>query len=163
MQHILYLKIENDIHSAKVTEIDHPHHQLYHVVFEDGYENMFFTDVETGNWIEEDLGETALAASFGNRINQVDGKSLLQPKALAWCRASLANMVINFGFCTYAENDCTIFEVYSDNHKFLCNLTKSKKGKWAVYGSDGPLRDEHQYNNQVQIIISVFEGMADSQ
>jgi len=160
MEHILYLKIENDIHSARVTEIPHPHHQVYHVIFEDGYENIFFTNVETGNWIEEDLGETKLAVSFGTKVNQLDGTSFRPFKTLAWCRASIAHMIINFGFCTYTEDGHTVFEVYTDNHKFLCNLVKNKKGVWTMYGSRRPVM-EHQYTNQVQVIISIFEGMAD--
>lgn len=162
MQHILYLKIENDIHSARVTPITHPHHQVYHVAFEDGYENIFFTDVETGNWIEEDLGETSLAVNLGAKLSQVDDMSLVPRKSLAWCRASIADMIINFGFCTYIENNLTVFEVYADNRKFLCNLVKNKKGKWIMYGSRRPMM-EYQYTNQVQVIISIFEGMADPQ
>ena len=160
MQHILYVKIENDIHSARVTPITHPHHQVFHVVFEDGYENIFFTDAETGNWIEEDLGETSLATSLGAKLSQVDDSSFIPRKALAWCRASIADMIINFGFRTYMENNLTVFEVYADNRKFLCNLVKNKKGKWIMYGSRRPTM-AHQYTNQVQIIISIFEGMAD--
>ena len=160
MEHIFYLKIENDIHSARVTEIAHPCHQMYHLIFEDGYENIFFTDVETGNWIEEDLGETQLAASFGTKVNELDGISSRSFKTLAWCRASIAYMIINFGFYTYTEDGHTVFEVYADNRKFLCNLVKNKKGVWTIYGSPGPLMG-HQYTNQVQVIISIFEGMAD--
>ena len=162
MQHILYLKIENDIHSARVTPVAHPHHQVYHVAFEDGYENIFFTDAETGNWIEEDLGETSLAANLGAKLSQVDDMSLVPRKSLAWCRASIADMIINFGFCTHTKNNQTVFEVYADNRKFLCNLVKNKAGKWIMYGSGRPIM-EHQYANKVQVIISIFEGMADPQ
>jgi len=160
MEHLLYLKIENDIYSARVTAIAHPYHEMYHVVFGDGYENIFFTDVETNNWIEEDLGETELAASFGAKVNQLYDTSFRSCKPLAWCRASIADMIINFGFCTYPENGNTVFEVYADNRKFLCNLVKNKKGKWTMSGSHKPVM-EYQYTNQVQVIISIFEGMAD--
>ena len=160
MEHILYLKRENDIHSARVSEITHPYHQMYHLIFEDGYENIFFTDVETGNWIEEDLGETELSASFGTKVNQLDGIPFRSFKTLTWCRASIAFMIINFGFYTYTEDGHTVFEVYADNRKFLCNLVKNKKGVWTIYGSHGPVM-ECQYTNQVQVIISIFEGMAD--
>lgn len=160
MEHILYLKIENDIQTARVIPVAHPHHRMYHVIFEDGYENMFFTDVETGAWMEEDLGETELAQLIGAKINKLDSLAFTSRKSLAWCRASIAEMVINFGFCSYGKDDITVFEVYRDNHKFLCNLVKTKKGKWTIYGSQRPAM-EHQYTNQVQVIISIFEGMAD--
>ncbi|MEO6315000.1 MAG: hypothetical protein ABIU63_08655 [Chitinophagaceae bacterium] len=160
MEHILYLEIENNIHSARVIPLAHPHHQLYHVMFEDGYENMFFTDVETGNWVEEDLGETELALSLGAKLGKLEDSNFLSRKTLAWCRASIADMIITFGFCTYTDDGVTIFEVYADNRKFLCNLVKNKDGKWTMYGSTRPVM-EYQYTNQVQVIMSIFEGMAD--
>ena len=160
MEHILYLKIENDIRPARVIPIAHPHHRLYRVIFEDGYENMFFTDVETGNWIEEDLGETTLARMIGAKVNKLDKRTASSRKSLAWCRASIADMIINFGFCSYTSEGVTVFEVYRDNRKFLCNLVKSRKGKWTMYGAQRP-NMERQYTNQVQVIISIFEGMAD--
>ena len=64
MKHIMYLQIENDIRSARITAVEHAHHQLFDVVSEDGYENMFFTDTAACGWVEEDLGKTVLAANF---------------------------------------------------------------------------------------------------
>jgi len=160
MEHLLYLKIENDIRSVKVKPVKHPIHQVYHVLFEDGYENIFFTDVETGNWIEEDLGETALAVSFGLKIDLLDKVYIRPCRPLAWCRASIADMIVNFGFYSYTENDNTVFEVYTDNHKFLCNLVRDKKNNWTMYGSQKPVT-AYQYVNKVQVITSIFEGMAD--
>jgi len=159
MEHLMYLKIENDIRSARVTHIRHPLHLAYHVLFEDGYENIFFTDVETGNWIEEDLGETVLAAAFGSKIDLLDQVYPRPCKPLLWCRASIADMIINFGFCSYTENNSTVFEIYADNHKFLCNLVRDGRNNWTLYDSQRPVT-AHQYVNQVQVIISVFEGMA---
>ena len=156
----VYLKVENDIRSAKVTAVDHPHHRLYHVIFEDGYENMFFTNVETGSWIEEDIGETALAAALGDKVDDLKAVSYAPCRPLSWCRATIADMIINFGFRTYMENSNTVFEVYTDNHKFLCNLVKNKKGSWMMYGAYRS-NMEYQYTNQLQVIISLFEGMAD--
>lgn len=161
MEHLLYLKIENDIRSARVTYIRHALHQVYHVLFEDGYENIFFTDVETGNWIEEDLGETALAVGFGLKIDLLDKVYQRSCKPLSWCRASVADMIVNFGFYCYTESGDTVFEIYADNHKFLCNLVRDKKNNWTLYDSQRPVT-EYQYVNQVQVIISILEGMADS-
>jgi hypothetical protein len=158
MDRIVYLTIENDIRSARVTAVEHPHHQLYHVLFEDGYENMFFTDAETGNWIEEDLGETTLAEAVGAKLGQLPGVAAKTFKPLSWCRATIAGLVVNFAFYSYRQNESTVFEVYSGNRKFLCNLVKNKKGSWIMYGSyrEGM---EHQYTNQLHVIISLFEGM----
>ncbi len=164
MECIVYVEIENDIRPVRVTAIEHPHHRLYHVVFEDGYENMFFTDVQTGEWIEEDLGKTMLAAALGEKLLQLQDASINCPptRRLYWCRASIADMVVNFGFYSYTENTKTIFEVYGVNHKFLCNLVKSqKKGRWIMYGNHRQ-KMEYQYTNQLHVIISLLEGMADA-
>ena len=163
MECIVYLEIENDVRPARVAAVDHPHHQLYHVVFEDGYENIFFTDVQTGEWIEEDLGKTALAAALGEKLLQLQDISVTGPalKRLSWCRASIADMVVNFGFFSYRENARTIFEVYSVNHKFLCNLVKNNNGRWMMYGNHRATM-EYQYTNQLHVIVSLLEGMADA-
>ena len=159
MECIVYLEIENDVSPVRVTAIEHPHHLLYHVVFEDGYQNMFFTDVQTGEWIEEDLGKTTLAADLGEKLLQLQGASQKRPpfKRLFWCRASIADMVVNFGYYSYSENTRTIFELYGVNHKFLCNLVKSKKGRWVMYGNCREIM-EYQYTNQLHVIISLLDG-----
>lgn len=163
MGSIVYLEIENHISPAKVTAIEHPHHLLYHVAFDDGYENMFFTDVQSGEWIEEDLGKTNLAAAVGEKLQALQEASGARPpvRRLYWCRASIADLVVNFGFYSYTENTRTIFEVYGVNHKFLCNLAKNSNGKWIMYGSCRE-KMEYQYTNQLHVIVSLLEGMADA-
>jgi hypothetical protein len=158
MDHLFFLKVENDICSAQVTKLDHPYHQLYHVLFEDGYENNFFTDAETGNWVEEDLGETTLAGNFGTKLYLLNGTMGLHRKTLSWCKASLAEEIISFGFYTYRENSETIFEVYASNRKFLYTFKNSKR-RWRVYGPHYLIAAD-QYTNQVKIIISIFKGLA---
>lgn len=161
MDHLFFLKVENDICSAKVTKIDHPYHQMYHVLFEDGYENIFFTDVETGNWREEDLGETPLATSFGMKLYLLNGTSGVARKTLSWCRASLADEIISFGF--HASNaddgDGTVFEVYGSNHKFLYTFRNNGR-RWKVYGPRYFIQ-RNLYTDQIKIIISIFKGLAD--
>ncbi|MES1223882.1 MAG: hypothetical protein ABUT20_50770, partial [Bacteroidota bacterium] len=152
------LKRENDICSAKVTAIDHPYHQFYRVQFDDGYENIFFTDVETGNWIEEDLGETFLAGSFGSKIYLLNGNCTRPCKTLAWCKASVANKIISFGFFTYLDDTEIVFEVFGDNHKFLYTFRNNNKDGWEVFDAHHFIKSE-QYNEQIKIIISVFKGL----
>lgn len=163
MDCIVYLEIENNSCPVRVAAIEHPHHRLYHVVFEDGYENMFFTDVQTGEWIEEDLGKTTLAAALGEKLLplQQDAMARSPMKRLYWCRASIADMMVNFGFYSYTENTRTIFEVYGVNHKFLCNLVKNSRGSWIMYGNCRKTM-EFQYTNQLHVIVSLLEGMADA-
>jgi|GEM_PF-577403 len=160
MQHILYLKIENQVHSATITAINHPQQQLYHVLFEDGYENIFFMDAETGGWIEEDMGETELSASFGARVRLLFNTGCRPNRSLIWCRATIAGKLVLFGFCSHTVEGLTIFEVYAGNRKFLCSLTKHTNGQWQIDGMERP-ETKQRYTNLVQIIISILEGMAD--
>ena len=65
MNNTAFLEFENQTTKVLIEEIYHPIHQMVHVIFEDGYENIFFTDIETGQWIEQDMGATALAKAVG--------------------------------------------------------------------------------------------------
>ena len=121
---------------------------------------FFFTDVETGNWIEEDLGETALAASFGTKLYLLEGKHSIQErnKALAWCKASAADKMVCFGFYSYMEGSDTIFEVYSNNRKFMY-LFRCSGNDWEVADAHSII-EAYLYNDFIKIIISIFKGLA---
>lgn len=161
MDHIFYLRLENDVCSAQVTAVDHPYHQVYHVLFDDGYENIFFTDVETGSWIEEDLGETALAGSFGTKLYLLNGKTQAtgKSKTLAWCKASAGDKIICFGFYTYMEGKDTVFEVYGSNRKFM-HLYRYTGNYWEVSGPTDMIAPD-EYTDLIKIIISIFRGLSD--
>jgi len=132
MDHIFYLRLENDVCSAKVTAIDHPYQQVYHVLFDDGYENIFFTDVETGNWIEEDLGETALAASFGTKLYLLEGRYSIQErnKPLAWCKhpQRIKRCVLDFTVIRKVQiqfSRCTV----TIGNFYMCSAARGMIGK----------------------------------
>ncbi len=55
------IRIDGKIQVASISEILHPVHRMFFAIMEDSYSNIFFTDVETGEWIEQDLGFTRLA------------------------------------------------------------------------------------------------------
>lgn len=158
MEQIFYLKRENDVCSAIATSVPHPYHQMYHLKFEDGYENIFFTDPETGSWMEEDLGETALAASFGMKVYLAYGAPKITTKHLAWCKATVADDILHFGFYVNQQDKETLFEVYGSNRKFLYAL-RNTQGRWRVYGPHLLLQPQ-QYTGQVKIIISIFKGLS---
>ncbi len=158
MEHIFYMRLNNDVCSAQVTEVENLFQTQYHVLFGDGYQNIFFTDVESGAWIEEDLGETDLAVSFGKRIFQVDGPQEISGKSLTWCRAAYARQLMCFGFHTYRKQGKNYFEIYADNRKFLFTLVYVKK-KWTVLQADG--KPGSLRHGQVALYIAIFRGLAD--
>jgi len=139
-----------------ITPVEHAQHALFHVVFKNGYENMFFTDVETGRWLEEDLGDTTLAAAMGNWFEPLLSSKPDVRKRISWCRLRIAAMDLCFGFLKRIENGRAVFEVYSDNRKFLCNLRRSKKGRWVIFGA-ARTDLEWQYLNRLQVITQVLE------
>ena len=139
-----------------ITPVNHAQHQLFHVLFRNGYENMFFTDVESGRWMEEDLGDTSLASSMSTWFEPLLPVQPVVQKKLSWCRLRVAAMDLCFGFLKRVENGRVVFEVYSDNRKFLCNLRRSKKGRWVIYGA-ARTDPEWQYRNRLQVITRVLE------
>src|SRR6476620_4349543 len=71
--------------NIQVTDLKHPIHQMYFVNFPDGYQNIFFSDAETGEWIEEDLGNTQLAKEVGFCLHP-NGNSAKILRKLCWIR-----------------------------------------------------------------------------
>jgi hypothetical protein len=139
-----------------ITPVDHGQQHLFHVLFSNGYENMFFTDVETGRWLEEDLGDTALAAAMATWFEPFLPSKRVGRKRVSWCRLHIGATNLCFGFLKRMENGRTVFEVYSDNRKFLCNLRRSKKGRWVIYGA-ARTDAEWQYRNRLEVITRVLE------
>jgi hypothetical protein len=142
MNHIMYLQLGDCIRSARVREVPHPYHTLFHVLFEDGYENIFFNDVETGKWIEEDLGETLLAKLFGLKIKNFVFNNRLCPKILQWYKNQVHNKLIHFGFFKYTEDDCSVYEIYFPNLKFMYGLVKKGNQNWEIFGPYNLLIEE---------------------
>src|SRR6478735_1906555 len=109
MKKIIYLEINDALQAAVVKEIAHPRHSLFHVSFENGYENIFFTDVESGEWLEEDLGFTKLAATVGQSVNLQLSETILVHRPLVWQKIDGLTV---FGFYNYAYEDNEIYEIY---------------------------------------------------
>src|SRR5215216_6096275 len=100
MNSTAYLEFENQTSKVLIQEIYHPIHQMVHVIFEDGYENVFFTDIETGDWIEQDLGNTGLAQAVGR---SVEGKQKIAHSTiqLSWYHENTGCKPIHFGYIKY--------------------------------------------------------------
>ena len=129
MNKIIYLEINDALQAAVVKEIAHPRHLVFHVSFENGYENIFFTDVETGEWLEEDLGFTKLAETVGLSVSHQLSATMLVPRPLVWQKIDGYTV---FGFYNYAYEDNEIFEIYRPNRKFMCYLLRTIKNDWYL-------------------------------
>src|ERR671913_428184 len=97
------IKIDYNSKSTEglVEELYHPIHLMYRVRFEDGYENIFFTDVDSGKWLEQDIGFTALAAVVGEKIGAVYSKSTRIKRKLHWYYLEEEPVPVNFAFYYY--------------------------------------------------------------
>jgi hypothetical protein len=131
MNHAAYLKFEDTTSKVIVEEIYNPIHQMVHVIFEDGYENVFFTDIETGEWIEQDLGFTSLARAVGILV-QDNSIEKFPIQKLAWFRESnTAVKPLHFGFLKYRSGNNTFYAIFAVNKRYMFTLFKNKH-LWKV-------------------------------
>jgi len=117
-----------------VTEIEHPVHFMYHILFEDGYENIFFTDPETDRWIEQDIGESQVAQLVGEELTRMMPASQKRGcLAINWFYGSFQEKLVHFGYHRYNLDEFIVFEIFAPNKRFLYTLVKLKKDHWKVF------------------------------
>jgi hypothetical protein len=139
MSNIIYLKIDGKETFAWVTELKCRLHNMFRVSFKNEYENIFFTDVETGKWIEEDLGFTVLAQEVGTQIIEFTKKIVHVPKLLVWHAHKNEGRNINFGFYSYLKGDQKMYEIYGSNRKYIYTLVDMNNDEWQILGNSPSL------------------------
>jgi hypothetical protein len=122
--------------TAMAIEIQNRHHHMFKVVFDNGYENIFFTDVETGQWLEEDLGFTALAKEVGKQVKLYSGNLFHVPRMLTWHRQLINDEPICFGFFNYMKDKYKMYEIYHVNKKYLYTLVEMDNDEWQILGNN---------------------------
>jgi len=132
---IIHLPAEGKGLYAWATEVGHRHRGIYRVLFSDEYENIFYRDVETGRWVEEDLGHTALAQQVGHRIAWKMGNPIHVPKLLNWHRSERDGKEFSFGFTWLIKDGCKLYEIYNEGRKYLYSLVESREGDWQITGN----------------------------
>ena len=135
MNSIIYLQTDGKETIAWITEIAHRHHAMYKVEFESGYENIFYTDVETGHWIEEDLGFTMLSQQVGDEIKKIMKNPIHVPKLLTWHKQFAGPKLIAFGFFSFMKGTHKMYEIYNSNKKYLYTLVDMNNGEWQIMGN----------------------------
>lgn len=136
MNNIVHLRYYGEEVAALVTEIPHKQHAMCKVTLESGYSNIFFTDVESGEWVEEDLGFTFLAALVGKEIDSTNRRIVHVPKQLTWHTLFNDGKSLHFGFVSFMNGDHKMFEVYHSNKKYLFTLLQLSHEDWQVLGDD---------------------------
>jgi hypothetical protein len=133
MNNTIYFKFEDQTRKITMKEICHPIHRMVHVTFEDGYENIFFSDIETGEWIEQDLGYTSLSKAMGLLINANNDKDNVYPmQKLTWYHESSGVRPLEFGFIKYQSAGHIFYEIFAANKRYMFTLFKNKQ-LWKVF------------------------------
>lgn len=122
--------------TGMATEIQNRHHNMFKVVFDNDYENIFFTDVETGQWLEEDLGFTELAREVGKQAKLISGNLFHVPRMLTWHRQLVNDELISFGFFNYMKDKYKMYEIYHVNKKYLYTLVEMDNDEWQILGNN---------------------------
>lgn len=134
MNNIIYLQTDGDESFAWVSEIIHRHHNMYKVSFKSGYENIFYTDVETGKWIEEDLGFTDLAYEVGDQIKSFIRNPIHVPKLLIWHKQYVKDKLLCFGFFNFMNGNQKFYQIYNANKKYMYTLVDMNNDEWQILG-----------------------------
>ena len=135
MSNIIYLDIDGTESFAWVSEIVHRHHNMYKVSFKNGYENIFYTDVETGKWIEEDLGFTDLAWEVGKQIRSFMRNPIHVPKLLTWHKQFVDEKLVCFGFFNFWNGNQKFYQIYNANRKYMYTLVDMENDEWQILGN----------------------------
>ena len=132
MEHAIKLNVDGQTQSVTLSEMVHPIHCMFHAAFEDGYENIFFADVESGEWVEQDVGFTSLAAMIGDRIEHLYyfdwGK-----KDITWFEEEDHGSHIYFGY--HADNTAgyRVYEMFAPNRRYMFTLVKLQSHVWQLF------------------------------
>ena len=154
MNKIIYLEINDALQAAIVKEIAHPRHLVFHVSFENGYENIFFSDVESGKWLEEDMGFTQLAETVGHSVSHQFSDTVLIPRPLVWQKIDGFTI---FGFYNYSYEDNEIYEIYRPNRKFMCYLLRTAKNDWYLLKTHSIFKCKEVDIKAVERITDILE------
>lgn len=127
------IKIDGQAKIATVSEIIHPVHRMFFATLEDGYSNIFFTDVETGRWVEQDLGFTILADAIGQVLPNTYDKRTVSNKRLSWHHEYTPNTKMHFGFHHHIIKGYSIYEIFAANRRYMFTLVKLDIGLWQLF------------------------------
>jgi hypothetical protein len=130
------MKIDGVDSFAWVTEIPNRNHNMFRVLFKNEYENIFYTDVETGSWMEEDLGFTSLAREVGTQLKNFCKNPIHVPKILTWHKQYIDDQLISFGFFNFMKEKYKMYEIYNANKKYMYTLVDMDNEEWQILGNN---------------------------
>lgn len=153
MEHSLELIIDGAPQTVMLSEMQHPIHSMVHASFEDGYENIFFIDVESGNWVEQDVGFTNLATMVGKKVEHLYyfdwGK-----KEITWCEEETNGKYLHFGFHADHTAGYMVYEIFAANRRYMFTLVKLQNHVWQLFKIPGSGWDyDEAYIQKIPFIL----------
>lgn len=156
MEHTLELQVDGTTQRVELYEMTHPVHCMFHAVFEDGYENIFFIDVESGEWVEQDVGFTSLAAMIGKKVEHLYffdwGK-----KTLTWFEEEENGKQIHFGFHADHTAGYLVYEIFAANRRYMFTLVRLQNHVWQLFKIPGSGWDYDE--TYIQKIPFILDGI----
>lgn len=157
MKQNYYVDFEDRLQRVKLRKIADTRHSMFFVQFEDGYENVFFTDIETGEWMEQDLGPTHLAASLGELISTHYQNTFPNYSTqLTWFEPA-GRLRFRFGYVKRNNGNKVIYDIYHSNKRFMFTLIKDEEEGWEIpfnYNYNG-WHFKINYFNDIAFIIEL--------
>ena len=162
MRKIILLE-EGQEMEARVTEIENRHQNQFKLRFKDGYENIFYTDVESGNWVEEDLGFTSLATEAGKQLRSFLRSPFHVPKILTWQKQQINGTVVCFGFFNFMNGNRKCYQIYGCNKKYMYTLVDMDNDEWQISGSTLSLDEQFDTRlaHRIIRILSAYTAKAE--
>lgn len=154
MEHAIHLQVDGHTQAVTLNEVVHPIHCMFHAVFDDGYENIFFADVESGEWVEQDVGFTSLAAMIGKKIEHLYffdwGK-----KEIKWFDEEEDDgKHLHFGYHADHTAGYLVYEIFAPNRRYMFTLVKLQSHVWQLFKIPGSGWDYNQdYVQQIPFIL----------
>lgn len=132
----IYVNIDNEYFQIEISEMEHPVQTMFHVAFDNGYENIFFKSVDNGDWVEQDMGCTSTALIIGNIIEQnYPLEYCNKPLICIEAKSNYGNL--NFFYYKFKSNGFSLFEIYALNKRYMFSVVLFNNNKWEMHKMPG--------------------------
>jgi hypothetical protein len=154
MEHAVKLTVDGESQLVTLSEMVHPIHCMFHVLFEDGYENIFFTDVEESLWVEQDLGFTARAQQVGKKIGKLYHFNWVNKPINWYTKTDDFGKELRFGYSRDTSGGYLVYEIFAPNRRYMFTLVRLKSHIWQLFKIPGSGWDySEEYVNKVPFIL----------
>jgi hypothetical protein len=154
MEHAVKLTVDGENQLVTLNEIVHPVHCMFHVLFEDGYENIFFTDIEHNKWVEQDIGFSARAQLVGKKIANLYYFNWVNKPVDWYCKNDEYGKMFHFGYSRDTSGGYLVYEIFAANRRYMFTLVRLQNHVWQLFKIPGSGWEYNQdYIRKVPFIL----------